>query len=187
MPKENRTRFAILGLLTHQPLSGYDIKKRIEHSIAYFWKAGYGQIYPTLKQLEDEELVRINQSDNSGKPDRKVYEITASGKEKLRIWLASPTEPEIIRYELLLKLFFGSIIPTEKHLKNISDFRSANVQNHKTMAEYESNLRKVLNISDDHLYYLLTVLFGKHLYQAYINWADEATALLNQNANIGKE
>ena len=57
MPKENTARYILLGLLSHQPLSGYDIKKRVDLSIQPFWPVGFGQIYPTLAQLEREGLV----------------------------------------------------------------------------------------------------------------------------------
>ncbi|MGH9601902.1 MAG: PadR family transcriptional regulator, partial [Terriglobales bacterium] len=47
----NTTRFALLGLLSLGPQSGYDLKKRMEQSIAHFWSESYGQIYPTLRRL----------------------------------------------------------------------------------------------------------------------------------------
>lgn len=178
MPKENKTRYVILGLLNHQPLSGYDIKKRIEMSITYFWDAGYGQIYPTLKQLLNEGLVTVREAENTGRTARKEYTITESGKKELQRWLSAPTEPETIRYEMLLKLFFGSQIKTKQHLASIAKFRSTSQINLQRIELYEKNLKKHLTESDDHFFYLLTVLFGKHLFQAYIQWADEASDLL---------
>jgi DNA-binding PadR family transcriptional regulator len=49
--KENRARYVILGLLSHQPMSGYELKKYAGQWISYFWDIGYGQIYPALKDL----------------------------------------------------------------------------------------------------------------------------------------
>ena len=54
MAQKNRTRFAILGMLAFQPMSGYDIKKIVDNSIAYFWKENYGHIYPMLAELSRE-------------------------------------------------------------------------------------------------------------------------------------
>jgi ABC-type antimicrobial peptide transport system permease subunit len=57
MAKENKARFVILGLLAHEPMSGYDIKKRIEYSISNFYDISYGQIYPELARMEVANLL----------------------------------------------------------------------------------------------------------------------------------
>lgn len=56
--RTSQSRFALLGLLNLGPMSGYDLKQLIGWSIGHFWREGYGQIYPTLKDLEAEGLVR---------------------------------------------------------------------------------------------------------------------------------
>ncbi|MNI96905.1 hypothetical protein D3C73_1554540 [compost metagenome] len=43
---------------------------------------------------------------------------------------------------------------------------------------FKSNLERVLHTEKDHLYFYLTVLFGEHVYKAYLDWAEEAKALL---------
>jgi hypothetical protein len=54
---ENRTRYAVLGALTVEPMSGYDLKRFFEQGVSFFWTESYGQIYPILKQLKAEGLV----------------------------------------------------------------------------------------------------------------------------------
>ena len=44
MAKDNTTRYIILGLLNHEPLSGYDMKKQIDIMVSQFWNVGYIQI-----------------------------------------------------------------------------------------------------------------------------------------------
>ena len=53
MAREKRINMVILGLLSHEDLTGYDMKKRIDNSISFFWNGSFGNIYPTLKELED--------------------------------------------------------------------------------------------------------------------------------------
>ncbi|MDH3629255.1 MAG: PadR family transcriptional regulator, partial [Acidobacteriota bacterium] len=48
MPDRSSSRYAVLGILTLEPMSGYDIKKFIETSVAHFWRESYGNIYPLL-------------------------------------------------------------------------------------------------------------------------------------------
>jgi DNA-binding PadR family transcriptional regulator len=56
MPRENKTKFAVLGLLAYAPLSGYDIRRIYAQSLGNFWSESYGAIYPILKRLEEEGL-----------------------------------------------------------------------------------------------------------------------------------
>ena len=57
MVKENKTMYVILGLLSHTPMTGYDIKKRIDSTLKYFWGASFGSIYPALGELEKQKFV----------------------------------------------------------------------------------------------------------------------------------
>ena len=56
MTKENKSKYALLGILSMCPGSGYDIKKLMEQSTSNFWSESYGQIYPILKQLVAADL-----------------------------------------------------------------------------------------------------------------------------------
>jgi DNA-binding PadR family transcriptional regulator len=58
--KKGKTRFAVLGILSYGPMSGYDIKKFYEKNVAGFWSESYGQIYPILKRLAEEGHLRHN-------------------------------------------------------------------------------------------------------------------------------
>jgi PadR family transcriptional regulator, regulatory protein AphA len=103
--------------------TGYEIKQRVDRSTRHFWAASYGQIYPELRQLEQEGLVRSN-SEPSGARARTAYELTEAGERALREWLASDEE---LFYELrdegMLKLFFSGVAP-EDRLKNIRAMRA---------------------------------------------------------------
>jgi hypothetical protein len=68
MAKDNTTKYILLGLLSHEPMSGYDMKKRIDTTISKFWSVGYGQIYPTLNDLEEEGLIKKVFSETSKGP-----------------------------------------------------------------------------------------------------------------------
>lgn len=97
----------LLGLLTIEPMSGYDLRQTIHGSVGHFWNESYGQIYPNLKKLAQDGFVRSRTERQKGKPDRYIYSITEKGRERLRKWLAVPPQPEIPRNEMLLKLFLG--------------------------------------------------------------------------------
>ena len=121
MAKTNKTEFALLGILIIEPMSGYDLKSYIQQSIGYFWQESYGQIYPALRRLSERKLVTKRKAKNSRGPERYVYSITAAGRKAFKHWLATEPEPETIRHELLLKLFFGTMGEREDHARNIQN------------------------------------------------------------------
>ncbi len=69
-------RAAILALLDEEPRNGYGIMQEIEERSAGAWRPSPGSVYPVLQQLEDEGLVR---ADDSG--ERKLMQLTDAGRE----------------------------------------------------------------------------------------------------------
>ena len=57
MASEKKIDCVILGLLSHESLTGYEIKKIMDTTLKFFWGASYGSIYPTLKSMVDSGLV----------------------------------------------------------------------------------------------------------------------------------
>ncbi len=96
---------AILGLLAQEDLSGYDIKRWMERPVGNFWSAGHSQIYPELARLEEAGMVVHQLVEQSERPDKKVYEITAVGLAAWREWVTAPVEPRAARDELVLKAY----------------------------------------------------------------------------------
>lgn len=181
MAQKNTTAYIILGLLAHKDSSGYDLKKEIDHAISRFWDVGYGQLYPTLKMLEKEGFITGVPAQSEKGPDRIVYTITDAGKQKLINWLSLPNEKEYVRYEILLKLFFGNLSSPINAIGRIEAFQKQHEEDLRLIRFYKANLENVFQENSDHLYYYLTVLFGEHIYKAYLEWADEALAFINKS------
>src|SRR2546430_17453275 len=82
--KQTAVTPVVLGLLAlaPRPISGYDIKAIVDRSTRFFWAASYGQIYPELRRLEDEGLIKGRDAPNGGRT-RRGYELTADGREAL--------------------------------------------------------------------------------------------------------
>jgi len=180
MPRDNKTKFVILGLLCHEPLSGYDVKKWIERAIHNFWNASFGQIYPALKELEQEGMVVKRTEKSETRPDKNIYCITDAGREELKIWLGQSPAKELIKYEIVLKLFFGNHISSEKNIEHIKDFQKRYNENLILFEEFEKSLKTVLDDDNDHIYRLLTVSFGQYLSKAMVEWSNEAIEILEK-------
>ena len=180
MARQSRTRYTVLGVLTLGPKSGYDIKKFIERSVGNFWRESYGQIYPTLKQLDADGLVSHNIEDRQGRPDRIVYRITDKGRQELRDWLVQPIEIEIPRHELLLKLFFGTQVPVEANLKQVAQYRREVETCIDQLNEGDRLLREKYGDTDQGSYWLLTIRQGILVEEALRQWCEEATTELEK-------
>ena len=48
MASEKKMDCVILGLLSNESMTGYEIKKRMDTTLKFFWSASFGSIYPTL-------------------------------------------------------------------------------------------------------------------------------------------
>ena len=105
--------WALLGLLSRRPRSGYDLKQEVDRTIRHFWAASYGQIYPELKRLEDTGWIAGRDAANGGR-SRRVYRITARGRRALEAWLHGEETRLEMRDESLLRLFFADELPHEE-------------------------------------------------------------------------
>jgi PadR family transcriptional regulator, regulatory protein AphA len=102
-------KFVLLGFLNYTPMTGYELEGWINASTGNFWHAELSQIYKTLKQLEKSGELTSHIEPQEGRPDRRVYTITESGKANLDQWLSTPILDEVDKKDpLLLKLFFAS-------------------------------------------------------------------------------
>ncbi|MGN6217848.1 MAG: PadR family transcriptional regulator [Solirubrobacterales bacterium] len=117
------TAYVILGMVSKEPRSGYEIKALVDNSTRFFWAASYGQIYPELKRLSQAGLVVGSERPTGGRK-RTVYEITADGEEELRTWLRQPPQVFETRDEGLLKLFFAGALPREEALAILREMRA---------------------------------------------------------------
>ena len=180
MPRQNRTRYTVLGTLTHGPKSGYDIKKFIERSINNFWHESYGQIYPTLKQLAQEGLVTRKTATQPGKPARFVYSLTKAGRRELRAWLEEPAEPEVPRHEFLLKLFFGAELSPDVNLGHVARYRSEVEATLEMCKTIHASLRKTSPDSPDLPFWLMGLRQGILVHEALEQWCDETCRVLRR-------
>ena len=95
---------AILVSLAEKPSTGYDLARRFDKSIGYFWNASHQQIYRTLKRMSDDGWVVSTAIAQDGKPDKKIYAISEIGHAELKRWLAEPTPVTFARSEFAIKL-----------------------------------------------------------------------------------
>ncbi|MCW5588776.1 MAG: PadR family transcriptional regulator [Legionellales bacterium] len=178
MARVNKTRYAILGLLSHQPMSGYDIKKMIEKYNSFFWSESNGQLYPILNQLITEKMVTCELDQSSGKRQRKVYTITEFGKAELHHWLSTHSEISPQRDELLLKLFFGHHAQQNLNTQHLLQERERLQQLLRRLHAIKQQAQKEQNNQSELTYWLITLNASEAQFEARLKWCEESLALL---------
>lgn len=97
----NTATYLVIGILLRKPRSGYDIVK----VLATFRPAKSSQIYPILAKLEKNGYVDCQHVNQDGRPNKKIYSVTPSGKTELESWLDTSPEPPVIRDDFLSMFF----------------------------------------------------------------------------------
>jgi DNA-binding PadR family transcriptional regulator len=126
---------ALLGLIAEQhPRSGYDLVQTFRISMAHYWHAHPGQIYPTLDRMERDGSIAGREVIQRGRPNKRVYAITAEGRRVLHEWLASPYEPLKMKNPPLLRSRFLGHLGADGAREKLTEQRDA-------MAAYLEELR----------------------------------------------
>ena len=179
-PRSSTSRFAILGVLGFGAMSGYDVKKLIERSIAHFWNESYGQIYPILNRLAAEGLAERRREKQRGKPDRQIYSLTDKGRQELARWLAVPARQEPFRNELLLKLFLGAEGPVAESIRQIEHYESSQRTLLGMYMGIEQRVREELTGHPQLPFSLVTLHHGQHRCRAMLAWCTASIRTLKR-------
>lgn len=173
-----KTQYAILGVLSIEDSSGYEIRKFLEENVSHFWKESFGQIYPVLHQLKKNQFVKAIEKP-TGKRKKTIYSINKNGFKELDQWICnSDFEIQSERNELLLKLFFS----LKKHYPCVK----------KQIEIFQTKMKKQLHLYDNIENYLIefqknqkgfnvwysTLRFGQITSDAQIKWAEETLKIL---------
>ena len=176
-------KHAILVLLETEPGSGYDLLKRFNERLGYFWNATHQQIYQELKKMHQAELINLTLETQDGKPNRKVYSVTASGREDLIQWISEPTKPNKVNDHLLVKLYAGAMVEPQLLLKELARYRKNQERMLHTFRAIEQEYQSLPN-DEKQPYRLpyLTLRRGILDKEAWLQWADEVQTELQNLA-----
>lgn len=110
-------KYAILGLLSRRPMTGYDLWKEFDYELAEFWHAKHSQIYTELKKLHDEGDVTFDIEISGDVLEKKQYQLTEKGKEEFLNWL--DTEEPIARTAkdvFRVRMYFCNNLPLSERI-----------------------------------------------------------------------
>jgi PadR family transcriptional regulator, regulatory protein AphA len=172
----NATAYVILGMVSREPRSGYEIKALVDDTTRFFWAASYGQIYPELKRLSEAGLVE-GRDEPRGERRRTVYAITADGEDELRDWLRRPPETFEMREEGLLKLFFAGVLPPEEAAQILRAMRRYRLELAERLRAIEPKAQEKVDTAADP-YPLMVLRGGIEFNEWFADWCERMESSL---------
>lgn len=159
----NPTAASLLGFLYWQPMSGGQIVAAVEASVGHFWNVTRSQIYRELRALEADALVLVGALE----PRRRLpYSITDKGRRAFLRWLRQEPGPDVIRSPLLLKFFFGILLPEP----TLRGFVAAHRARHEADLAYYRDLLPAIEKSDPAPAHV--VRFAIAFEESFLAWCD---------------
>lgn len=120
------TAWALLGLLSFgRELSGYDLKKWADSSLAYFyWSPAPSQIYSELRRLERLGLATSEAEPGDNRKKRR-FRITQAGVEALRTWLAeSEVGVPMLKHGTAMRVWLGHLLEPQRLRELVEEHRT---------------------------------------------------------------
>ena len=175
-------KYAILSLLAHDPLTGYELMKLFDGSVGYFWHATHPQIYKELARLEHAGQIAHRTVEQRGRPTKKIYSLSDSGRSDLMNWLRVPASVQRVKDDMMLKTFCCGLLGQDEALELFRRHRDLHQQKLLRYQELERFLESGLSVSNrDRVGPYLTLLRGIRYERDYIAWCDDALALLQRS------
>jgi DNA-binding PadR family transcriptional regulator len=167
------TAYVVLGMLHMRPRSGYEIKTFADSSTRFFWAAGYGQIYPELRRLEEAGLISGQDADTGGRR-RRVYRIEPAGREALLDWLRAPPRVWELRDDALLRLFFADALEQHEALAVLDRMREASREAIERFRSIRARFAPAGAAGEKPPYPALVLQYGLDFNAWQLAWCDEA-------------
>lgn len=177
-------KYTLLGFLNYQPMTGYELKQRMDRSTVHFWHAKLSQIYTVLKEMEAQELVVSKVEEQVERPDKRIYAITALGQADLRQWLSQPElELSPKKETIILKLFFSAqlnreTILTQLRLQRELHLKQQNYYREETARMIEYARKEFSELEKDAVLWEATRRFGEMYEALYVRWLEETIQMV---------
>lgn len=179
---------AILVCLADRPLTGYDLAKEFDSTVAFFWRADHPQIYRELSSLRAKGLVIGERVQQTGRPNKIVYSLTEEGRRTLRTWSATPSPSLPVKDDFLLKFHALDHMDVAAIRREIAE----RLAQHEKTRELYGGMQRIkqarMGAGDTNaLGRYLSILIGVRYEDAWISWCRDALAALDGIPRDGSE
>jgi PadR family transcriptional regulator, regulatory protein AphA len=171
---------AILVCIADEPMTGYELAKRFDNSVGFFWRANHQQIYKELRALGECCWVAGETILQDSRPNKTVFSITELGKKALFDWSGFGSEPPSIKENFLLKFYALDKIDLIALQAQVDERLALHTQR---LSLYEKILdrhyQRQDKLSNNQLGRLMGLKAGLMTERGWISWCQEAQAMLS--------
>lgn len=170
---------ALLTSLVEKPSSGYELARRFDKSIGFFWHATHQQIYRELARMEQQSWVKSSAVEG-GRAGKRLFEAQGAGQEELQRWAREPSEPSELRDEMMVKLRADAAIGPLGLAQEIERRLQLHQQKLRDYQEIEERDFSRTTLSREAQIRYLILKAGIAFEQGRIAWSQDALAILLQ-------
>jgi DNA-binding PadR family transcriptional regulator len=176
---------AILVCLSDAPMTGYELAKRFDSSVGFFWHATHQQIYRELSSLADKGWVSGKTVAQATRPNKTVFKLKAAGRTELLSWSRRPTQAAAVKEELLLRFYALPQVDLPVLVQQLHERRHGHQERlalyEKILARYYANPSQLDLAATGKL---LGLRAGLRLEQHWIDWSADAIAMLESETDV---
>lgn len=169
-----RFRYFILGLLTAQAMSGYDIRRFLKSLGWLVGNPSFGAIYPALHTLLDDGLVTVETTTQPNKRIRKNYSITDAGRQALCNWMAQPSRSRDNVRSFVMDLIMTGDLAQERLVEQLQQRRQVVVRHRLTLESVHQDLSERVHRGQQ-----MAIEYGLATANAELAWLDLVLAQLS--------
>jgi PadR family transcriptional regulator AphA len=185
-PVKASLELALLGLIAATPrICGYDISRIFNLSMRHFWHAHPGQIYPTLARMEREGWISSRELIQRGRPNKRLFAITATGREALERWLESPYEKLKLKHAPLLKTLYLGHLGAGRALAKFAEQRADCLAYLEELRGIERDFFAPGGYGSEHrMFSYFTLRYGIGFMEESVRWCDWAMEEIERNRSL---
>ncbi|MBF6064766.1 PadR family transcriptional regulator [Nocardia terpenica] len=174
---------ALLVSLTERAGSGYELARRFDKSIGFFWNATHQQIYRVLKRMEERHWVAGEAVAQEGRPDKKVYTVSPAGRAELARWIGEPTDDiGPLRSELGVKIRAAAHGDLSALCAEVARHREQHAQRLELYRLIEKkDFPDPNRLAATALHQYLVLRGGIRVEAGFVDWCDEVLAALRRD------
>ncbi len=174
---------ALLVALSERSGSGYELARRFDKSIGFFWTATHQQIYKVLRRMHGDGWLDAEDVAQEGRPDKRIYRVNPQGREELARWIATPSQPGNLRDDLAVKIraaTYGDIAALCADVRRHRDRHAQRLDVYRMIEKTDFGDPTSLRGSALHQY--LVLRGGIRVEEGFTDWCTEVLTALEEDS-----
>ena len=168
----------LLTSLIEKPCSGYDLARRFDRSMGFFWKASHQQIYRELASMLNKGWVST--LDAPQQQRKKVYQVEQLGRVELANWMLQQSQPAQLREDLMVRLRAEAQLGGNHMLPELTRHLELHQQQlHTYLVIYKKDFTHTARDNRVLFIHRMILQLGIDLEKGWIQWLEQMIAALS--------